>query len=91
MVEVKFTYPEGYKSKRLRTEFEDIAKERIGEFFNDKKVQDFLKEPMTLELIISRNNEITPTLPNGEVFVKTVEQICAEFDELIRQLRELNK
>jgi hypothetical protein len=91
MVEITFKYPEnkGYPLNQDKTTFENIAKERIKEFFNDNNVQKVLREPKSLELLISRDNEITPTLPNGEVFTRTCEQIIAEFKALIKALKEI--
>jgi hypothetical protein len=93
MVEITFKYPEdkGYPLKRDKTTFENIARERIKEFFNDTKVKEVLTEPISLELVFSRDNEITPTLPNGEVFGLTHEQALAEWRALIKALQEINK
>ena len=91
MVEITFKYPKDkdYPLKRDKTTFENIATERIKEFFYDKKVQEILREPISLELAFSRDKEITPTLPNGEIFTRTCEQIIAEFKKLIEELKNI--
>ena len=64
MVEVKFTYPKetGYPFKSDQTRFENAARDGINRFLGDEKVKEVLKEPLTLELVISKDGEITPML-----------------------------
>ena len=87
---MKFNYPEtGYPFLRDQKTFEKTAKERINAFFNEKKVKEFLKEPLTLELVFSKDNEMTLILPNGEVFAMTIAEICAEFEKLTEELKNI--
>jgi hypothetical protein len=91
MVELTFSYPNEKRPlhKRDKMEFEKVTKEMFENFFDDRKVQDTLKEPPSLELVISRDKEITPMLPNGEVYTRTCDEIIAEFKKLIEELKNI--
>jgi hypothetical protein len=100
MIGVKFTYPKG-KAPANRKKFEKMAKEGIRKFFNDERVKSAIKIPKSLRLVVSEDGAITPKLANGAVFdpskrvqgavskVRTIEEICAEFDRLIEGLRQI--
>jgi hypothetical protein len=73
MVDVKFTYPkEEYPFKVDKASFEKVVTERVNKFFS---IQKKLKEPTTLELIVSKEGEITSALP---IFDKTLKELIEE-------------
>ena len=88
MVDVRVTFGAGAPSKQDQARIESIAKQRIEAFFGEERVRDVLKVPKTLDLDVGKN-EVSATLPGGAVFAMTVEQICAEFEKLIQELKNI--
>jgi hypothetical protein len=61
MVDVKFTYSkEGYPLKVDKASLERGVTERANKFFSQQRKS---KEPTELELIVSKDGEITPPYP----------------------------
>jgi hypothetical protein len=99
MVVVKFAYPKG-KAPVNQKKYERIIGAKINAFFRDKKVQGAIKVPKTLRIVIAESGGMTPKLANGVAFnprkqakatsrTMTVEEICAAFERLIEQLKQV--
>ena len=68
-----------------KVSFEKKIRERINVFLSGQKLHETVREPAALELVISRDGEITPTVTGGYVFDKTLKELIEELKKMLEE------
>jgi len=68
-----------------KASFEKKMSEGINVFFSRQKLHETVRERAALELVISRDREITPTVTGGYVFDKTLKELIEELKKMLEE------